>query len=371
MTELVLGKGRLYFERFIPNTRRRSGTGFGYLGNTPELTVTTSEEKVEHYSSEGGLNVKDASVVISSTRSGGFKTDHMSSNNLALWYRGDKASVTQLAGAGVIDAWPVSVKGNYFQLGETDDQPQGARNVSNVLVSKGTAAATGTLTFTTAVPVEADTVTINGTVFTFRAVPAAAHDVLIGGTLGASATNLRDVINGDESLPFTATAAGAVVTVHWGTMGTAGNAVTLAKGFATAGDMVLSGATLAGGTQTVIAPADNITLLAEGSTGIVRVNPDAPNIAEGDSLIFTYDQAAVTLTTVIDGSTTLEGRMMFVADNPVGENKDHLWPYVQLSADGDYALIGDDWQNIGFTYEVLKLNDDTPREIITNRGVAG
>jgi len=366
MTDLVLGKGRLYFETFLLGTRTRSGQGFAYFGNTPELATQKEYEKLEHFSSEGGLNVKDASVETSETTSGGFVTDHISPANLALWYRGQHVSLTQLAGEDIEDTWPRVKRGNYFQLGETSEQPQGARNVSDVVAVKGDAAATGTLTIANAVPVAGDKFTVDGTDYTFRAIADEINEVTIGATITESAANLRDTINANLDSTVTAASAVGVTTVTAKVAGTAGNAITLAKVFATGANGAVSGATAAGGTDAAVDAEGNFTVNA--ATGLVRVLPAAPDIADNDSLFFTYSQAAANLTQVLSGSQRIEGRMLFVADNAYGENKDHLWPYVQLTSDGDYSLIGDEWQQIGFTFEVLKLDDDTPREIITNRG---
>lgn len=110
--------------------------------------------------------------------------------------------------------------------------------------------ATGTVTFSTAVPTAAETVTINGKVITFRAAADPDEDeVTIGATLNATAANLAAFINEHRNEfgiagGVTATVAGAVVTVR--SPGTAGNAVTLAEAGA---NIAVSGATLANGTD--------------------------------------------------------------------------------------------------------------------------
>lgn len=367
MTDLVIGKGRLYFEKFLTGTKRRSGEGFAYFGNTPELTTTSASEKLEHYSSEGGIKEKDASIETSQTTSGKFSTDHISAENIALWLRGPKASLHQLVGADVEDTWESVKRGNYFQLGETDDQPQGVRNISGLTATKGNAHAAGTLTIANAVPVDGDKFTVEGQDYTFRAAPDDPTEVEIGATITLSAAALRDAINANDDSPVTATAAVGVVTLRAKVAGTVGNDITLAKVFATGANGTVSGATMAAGSDGGALDIDanfNVNV----ATGMVRVLPNAPDLGDGDSVTFTYDQGAAVLTQVISAGQVTEGRMLFVADNPHGENKDHLWPYVQLQPDGDYALIADDWQKIGFSFEVLKLDDDTPREIVTNRG---
>jgi len=73
--------------------------------------------------------------------------------------------------------------------------------------------------------------------------------------------------------------------------------------------------------------------------------------------------AAATRRVVLDGNSTIEGELKFFADNPKGANKDTHWPYVQLSPDGDYALIGTDWQTVGFAVSVMQRADGAPRSI--------
>lgn len=111
--------------------------------------------------------------------------------------------------------------------------------------------ASGTVTFATAVPTAGETVTVAGDVFTFRAAADVdqPYEVAIGATLAETAANLANAINAHRmdfgvANGVIATAAGGVVTVK--SAGTAGNAVTLAEAGA---NIAVSGATLAGGTD--------------------------------------------------------------------------------------------------------------------------
>lgn len=113
--------------------------------------------------------------------------------------------------------------------------------------------ATGTITFSTAVPTAGETVTINGDAFTFRAAVDADTDyeVAIGATLTETATNLKNAINNvrmafgvESGSGVIATSSAGVVTVK--SAGVAGNAVTLAEAGA---NIAVSGATLSGGTD--------------------------------------------------------------------------------------------------------------------------
>lgn len=111
--------------------------------------------------------------------------------------------------------------------------------------------ASGTVTFSTAVPTAGETVTINGDVFTFAAAADVntPYEVAIGATLTETATNLKNAINAHRNdfgiaNGVIATSSAGVVTVK--SAGTAGNAVTLAEAGA---NIAVSGATLSGGTD--------------------------------------------------------------------------------------------------------------------------
>lgn len=112
--------------------------------------------------------------------------------------------------------------------------------------------ASGTITFSTAVPTADETVTINGKVITFKVAADPDEDeVTIGATLAETAANLAAFINAhrmdfdvEDGNGVIATSAAGVVTVK--SAGTAGNAVTLAEAGT---NIAVSGANLTGGTD--------------------------------------------------------------------------------------------------------------------------
>ena len=67
----VVGRGRLFFGQFRPSTRVARGQL--YFGNTPALSLSQNEDTLDHYSSEGGVRVKDASVSLQNDSSGSFQ----------------------------------------------------------------------------------------------------------------------------------------------------------------------------------------------------------------------------------------------------------------------------------------------------------
>lgn len=252
----VVGAGRLFFNQFLPGTKTLSG-GSRYLGNSPELSLSQSEDKLDHYSSDHGIKVKDASVTLQNDATGSFSLDDISSENLALWFRGAVESNVIAGGAVADEAHDAAVLGAYIQLGLTPGNPIGARNVSLVTMKNVTQA------------------------------------------------------------------------------------------------------------NAAVAAAGNWEL--DAVTGRVLVLDTAADIAEGDDLTISYTAAAGTEDIVVPAGTLIEGRLEFFSDNAAGENRDYLWPYVQIRPDGDFALKGDDWQTMTFSLEVLKLNDSTERQYIVKR----
>jgi hypothetical protein len=359
----VIGRGRLFFGQFAPNTRRSRGEL--YFGNTPELSLSQDEDTLDHYSSEGGVRVKDDSVVLQTDSSGSFQCDNINGPNLALWFRGEVTSRTEA----------------------------------------GSDAASGTITFSTAVPAAGDTVTVNGNEIEFIAADGdpVGMQVAVGATIAETATALADFIRvNSAALGVTASANAAVTTVTALLPGADGNSITLAKVAATPANITVSGATLAGGEDveetltnvqkgrwyqlgvsagnpqginnigsvsiTGIDPEDeDANFKVEAATGRIYIHSDAPGINEGDDLELAYGVTASVQEVVIAKGDSIEGELRFIANNAKGKNRDYYWPFVRLTPDGDFDLKGDDWQAITFNFEILKRDEVTERQYITKR----
>ena len=88
------------------------------------------------------------------------------------------------------------------------------------------------------------------------------------------------------------------------------------------------------------------------SNGLVAV--------DGDAATLTFDVSATTYNRITSGTeANLEGELFYKAINGKGLNFDYYFPYVQLAPDGDYALKGDDWQQLGFTFQALQRDNNT------------
>jgi hypothetical protein len=142
----------------------------------------------------------------------------------------------------------------------------------------GTVAATGSITFSAQPAVNA-TVTINGTAFTFVASGATGNQVNIGANLAATMTALAVALNasvvpGVALATYTGTAT-ALTMVH-DTLGSAGNAFTLAASTTPASNGTVSGATLTGGLNSHTFMSGNWIL---PSMSIEVAMPEVPRFA--------------------------------------------------------------------------------------------
>lgn len=88
--------------------------------------------------------------------------------------------------------------------------------------------------------------------------------------------------------------------------------------------------------------------------GRIFIKEDAPDVADGDDIIVTYDVAAHSRTVIISKGETIRGALRYIADNTAGVNRDDYWPLIDLSPDGDYEFKADSWSEMSFTGEVLK-----------------
>jgi autotransporter adhesin len=122
----VLGRGRVFFDRFASGatvTGTTRGEGERYIGNTPEVSTTTSSEKFEHYDSEAGVKTKDLTILLSTNRTGKFTTDNINAANLALFFLGDAATLTQTSATAVVEVISGAKRDRFYQLGVTTALP--------------------------------------------------------------------------------------------------------------------------------------------------------------------------------------------------------------------------------------------------------
>lgn len=128
----TLGRGKIEFSKFIPGTLNPAG--FRYIGNTPSFGVNMAQQKLDHFSSDFGVRVKDKSVVLQVDITGNLVLDDINFPNLELFFFGSSSVITQTSLTGQTNTFNGVVQGYGYQLGQTNSNPTGVRAVSNVSI---------------------------------------------------------------------------------------------------------------------------------------------------------------------------------------------------------------------------------------------
>lgn len=101
--------------------------------------------------------------------------------------------------------------------------------------------------------------------------------------------------------------------------------------------------TFVAGTDYVIDPNRGRLTIVEGGA-----------IVKGDNLRVSYTELASSYKRIISGSEPVNGALKFITFNPIGEQYDWIMPWVTISPNGDFNLKGDEWQQLPFSFEVLR-----------------
>lgn len=136
--QYVIPRGRMYFDPFDANGAL---TGEFALGNCPDVNIAIETDKWEHFSSEQGLQEKDGGGSIRVNRTGEVNCDNFSPRNVALWLSGEHTVATQAA-TPVTGELRTVLPGRIYQLGSTDANPLGVRNVTAITVKDEAGTAT-------------------------------------------------------------------------------------------------------------------------------------------------------------------------------------------------------------------------------------
>jgi hypothetical protein len=98
----------------------------------------------------------------------------------------------------------------------------------------------------------------------------------------------------------------------------------------------------------------NTDFTMDYDTGFLTFLDTSVLAVDGEDIDVTYAVRGHSRDRIISGSEPVEGAMKYKAFNPKGTNFDYYLPYVKITPNGDYALKGDEWQQIPFTLEALK-----------------
>lgn len=130
---LTIPRGKVLFAKFKPGTQVPGP--YRELGNCPEFTLTRDSELFPHYSSQAGLRVKDEEIIIEASLNGTVTTDDIKLENIEYWFMGKTVDQTTVAETGVAFTAADIAAGDVYQLGRTDENPGGFRNVENVVLN--------------------------------------------------------------------------------------------------------------------------------------------------------------------------------------------------------------------------------------------
>lgn len=254
--DYFLGRGILYIAEL--NASQLPGP-FRDLGNCPSFSITVDSEELLHQLSRTGLRVTDKRITLSQDISLSFQLDELSHDNLAVFFTGTLATVTNpaVAGVGTMMA-PITITTD-AKLGRWYD-------LKTAYDGSGTA-----------------------TAFSAASVPVIRR---------TSGTPMDLVLNTDYEI--------------------------------------------------------------DREMGRVFLKHDAANVADGDDIAW-YSAADASAPASLQLMRALKGTvkdyaLKFIAENPANsaEKIEYDFHSVQISADGDLALIGDEFAVAGFSGNAQK-----------------
>lgn len=311
----TLGKGVVFFDQLISGVYQ----GERDLGNAPAFTFNIALEKLDHFSSRGGLMAKDKEIISQITPGLAFTLDEINKENMALLTLGDTSTETQVDGG-------VAAEEVVANLGMRSDLA--FKGVTHWLLPYDA----GTVIFAVG-----EVVTGAGGA---TGIVLAVTGDSTSGTLTIARTNTTSFVD-DETLTGDGTGA---ATVNSATGGTA-NAGTP---FCLVQDDTDS-TTYVEGTDYELD-----TTLSDDKIGRIKFL-EGGTLVDGSTVHVSYGYAALTYTSIkMFANTQIIGKLRFVSDNPAGNQQTlEVWS-VSLTPSGDTALIGDDWSTLGFVGEILK-----------------
>lgn len=112
-----------------------------------------------------------------------------------------------------------------------------------------------------------------------------------------------------------------------------------------------TGFAITDGTDSLVAGTD---FEMDYDNGILTLLDTSTLAIVGATLEVTYSVEASTRSRVISGSVPVECAILYRTKNPKGADCVFFFPYVKLTPNGDYALKGDEWQQIPLSMEILK-----------------
>lgn len=180
----VLGRGEIWL-------KKTGDSGYRFLGNAPAFNLNVTSEKLEHFRSTRGVREKDRTIILQTNRTATITAEDISIDNLALFFLGSTADITQTSLTAQTETFNDIKVGQGYQIGVTAQRPTGHRKLTTPVVKKGSTPLVALTDYT----IDADRGWI---------------ELLVGGSLadgdditvefGVAASTRKQVISGSDSV---------------------------------------------------------------------------------------------------------------------------------------------------------------------------
>lgn len=131
----TLGRGKIYFSLLKEGTY--TPAGYRYVGNTPDFGLSISNEKLDHFSADEGIRVRDKTVILQTDATGSLTMDDIQPENLALFFFGESSIEAQGSATGLTETFADVKLGHAYKVGVTDARPTGYHSLLSVVVKVG------------------------------------------------------------------------------------------------------------------------------------------------------------------------------------------------------------------------------------------
>lgn len=326
---IVLGNGVCYFAKFDANGRPM---GEEDLGEVEALSITVESSTEKKFSMRTATRKQIREWTTQTDFTGAFTVNDMSTANLARVLAGSVSTVTQSSTPVTNERIYNAESGREYQLGTSDSNPSGVRNVGSVTVKLYELANAAAR--------------VNSTPYVIGDIFKSSTNVFLvtaAGTTAGSAPTYNTTAVGDST-----TDGGATVKF----LGTTG-AFTVDTHYLLSAEAARIG---------IVADANNLALACdlytEVTDGYLSLNVDYTPVAE------TRGRASSS------GNPSIEGQFRFIGDNAMGENRDVFIPSCKLAVNGELPLIGEEVAAVEFALSISEKNSSTALVIIDERSPA-
>lgn len=303
--QFLVPAGKLYVD-VINSTGQY--TGERYLGETDAFSISIAGESLQEFSMENGLRELADTILIGVTRTATMTVKQVSRENLALFLAAAYGVQVQSAGNVTDEALSV-LPDRHYQLGRSDSNPSGVRDVSAVTVTAGDAAVAWAAT-------------------TAKALGAYVKKVS-GATVFHLATTAGTTAGVEPTWPTTPGATVVDGTVTWTTVG-------------------------------ILAPVLDTDYTVDATLGRIYVLPTARVHATlGAPWAVDYTKAAREREQIkTAGAVDATAALRLISTNVRGDNRDWYLPKCSLTPGGEFPLKTEDPTVVALPFEIGILKPD-------------